>query len=158
MRLSLHKGGCRPDYRGDKGKHKCTYAFFPHASGFGAEAVVRPAYEFNIKPVVIQGKRERESFLTVDAPNVLVETIKPLEAGDGYAIRLYEAEGTGTFADVMLRYPASRIVQSNMLEEGEKELGGGRHIHLWFTPFEIKTICVYPKKAEKENSGRRRDG
>lgn len=158
MRLSLHKGGCRPDYRGDKGKHKCTYAFSPHASGFGAEAVIRPAYEFNIKPVVIEGKRERESFLTVDASNVLVETIKPLEAGDGYAIRLYEAEGTGTFADVMLRYPASRIVQSNMLEEGEKELGGGRHIRLWFTPFEIKTICVYPKKAEKENSGRRRDG
>jgi alpha-mannosidase len=34
MRLTLHKGGCRPDYRGDKGVHYCTYAFLPHNDGF----------------------------------------------------------------------------------------------------------------------------
>lgn len=147
MRLSLHKGGCRPDYRGDKGRHECAYAFAPHASGFGAEAVVKPAYEFNIRPVAAWGMRERESFLTVEASNIIVETVKPMEAGDGYIIRLYESEGTGVFTEMALLYPAERIVQTNMLEEEERELGGGQRLHLWFSPFEIKTIGIYPQRG-----------
>ena len=30
LRLSLHKGGMRPDFRGDKGMHYCEYGFLPH--------------------------------------------------------------------------------------------------------------------------------
>ena len=54
LRLSLHKGGNRPDYEGDKGIHKTVYSFLPHNSGFTTEEVIRPAYELNIP--VVQGK------------------------------------------------------------------------------------------------------
>ena len=145
MWLSLHKGGNRPDYTGDKGIHDCAYAFVPHNCGFGAEAVVRPAYEFNIQPVVVSGNGERDSFLKVDAPNVIIETIKPMEKEDGYVIRLYEAEGTRTKTKLWIKEKGQQIELTNMLEEDGTALTGEGDLLLDFGPFEIKTICVKNK-------------
>lgn len=154
MRLSLHKGGCRPDYRGDKGKHSCTYAFLPHPAGFSAKTVVQPAYAFNIRPVAARGNRERKPLFEVDAPNVLAEAVKPMENGGGYAIRLYEAEGTAVEARISLGHPAAEIVQTNMLEEKEMTFRQRDRITLQFKPFEIKTICV----ILQEETGKREKG
>ena len=143
--LSLHKGGCRPDYRGDKGIHECTYALLPHNSGFGAEAVVQPAYELNIAPIVMPGKKELESFVTVDAPNVIVEAVKPMEDGNGYALRLYEAEGTSVRTKIHLTETGEKVMLTNLLEEEIETLPDEKEIALEFKPFEIKTICVLMK-------------
>lgn len=142
MWLSLHKGGCRPDDRGDKGIHRCSYALLPHDGGFCAESTIRPAYAFNIRPIVAPGANEMPSFIRVSAPNVIVETVKPMEGENGYAIRLYEAEGTATRADVRLKEKGSRILQTDLLEEGGTELESGKDLTLEFRPFEIRTICV----------------
>ena len=144
--LSLHKGGCRPDYRGDKGIHECTYALLPHNGGFGAEAVVQPAYELNIAPVVMPGRKELESFATVDAPNVIVEAIKPMEDGNGYGLRLYEAEGTSVRTKLHLTETGKKIMLTNLLEEEIETLPDEKEIALEFKPFEIKTICVLMKQ------------
>ena len=144
--LSLHKGGCRPDYRGDKGIHECTYALLPHNSGFGAEAVVQPAYELNIAPIVMPGKKELESFVTVDAPNVIVEAVKPMEDGNGYALRLYEAEGTSVRTKIHLTETGEKVMLTNLLEEEIETLPDEKEIALEFKPFEIKTICVLMKQ------------
>lgn len=79
MRLSLHKGGCMPDFRGDKGIHECTYAFLPHVGGFSAENVIEPAYLLNEKPLLVQGSLPMESLLRVGTDHVIVETVKPAE-------------------------------------------------------------------------------
>lgn len=142
MWLSLHKGGCRPDYRGDKGVHYCSYAFLPHNAEFCAEAVVLPAYEFNVKPVVLSGKKEMDSFVKVNKPNILVETIKPMEDANGYVLRLYESEGSRTKVEIVLKEKGIRILQTNMLEEEVCQLPDNECISLEFGPFEIKTICV----------------
>ncbi len=142
MWLSLHKGGTRPDHTGDKGIHSCAYAFVPHNCGFSTEAVVRPAYEFNMQPVVAAGNGERDSFLKVDAPNVIIETVKPMELEDGYVIRLYEAEGTRTKTRLWLKEKGKQILQTNMLEEDGEVLTAEDSIALELRPFEIKTICV----------------
>ena len=144
--LSLHKGGCRPDYRGDKGIHECTYALLLHNSGFGAEAVVQPAYELNIAPIVMPGKKELESFVTVDAPNVIVEAVKPMEDGNGYALRLYEAEGTSVRTKIHLTETGEKVMLTNLLEEEIETLPDEKEIALEFKPFEIKTICVLMKQ------------
>ena len=142
MWLSLHKGGNRPDYTGDKGIHHCAYAFVPHKGGFGAETVVQPAYEFNVSPVVHLGNGEKDSFAKVDAPNVIIETIKPMEKENGYVVRLYEAEGTRTKANLWLKEKGRRVLLTNMLEEEGILLTGEDDFSLEFRPFEIKTICV----------------
>lgn len=92
LRLSLHKGGLRPDYNGDKGEHYCEYAFLPHSGGFSAETVVEPAYELNYKPLVFAGARPRARCERT-APNVVIETLKPCEdGGRAFIARVYEAE------------------------------------------------------------------
>ena len=144
MHLSLHKGGCRPDYRGDKGVHYCNYAFLPHNSGFHAQSVIRPSYLFNIKPIISKGKRSAESFLTIDADNIIAETIKPAEDGEkAFVIRLYEAEGTKTASRIFVHLPVVSAVITNMLEETESSLEQGNIYSLLFRPFEVKTIKIY---------------
>lgn len=143
MHLSLHKGGCRPDYRGDKGVHCCTYAFLPHTGSMSAENVIRPAYLLNEAPLFVSGKLEMESLLTVDAANVIAETVKPAEdAAKCFVLRLYEGEGTWTATKLRLGIAAKEVVETNMLEETKQVLEAGREIDLTFKPFEIKTLLI----------------
>lgn len=142
--LTLHKGGCHPDPRGDAGIHTFTYSILPHNCGFNAESVIRPAYELNIEPTFTEGNTEIASFAEIDAPNVLLETIKFAEDGDGYVLRFYEAEGSGTHATVTLSQSYEKIELVNMLEEPvESVVLEGQKIHLYFNAFEIKTIKIY---------------
>lgn len=143
MHLSLHKGGCLPDYRGDKGIHLCTYAFLPHTGSMSAENVIRPAYLLNEAPLLADGKVEMEGLLTVDAANVIAETIKPAEdTQKAFVLRLYEAEGTWTSAKLALNIPVKEVAETNMLEETKQLLGSDKEIALTFKPFEIKTLLI----------------
>jgi alpha-mannosidase len=147
MRLSLHKGGNRPDYKGDLGKHMCSYGFLPHLGGFSAETVVRSAYAFNYRPLISPGAFEQPSLVHVDAPTVIVETVKPCEdTQKAYILRLYECEGSHT--TTIISIPGAReITETNLLEEAADNGSGGisvrsEEITLTFRPFEIKTLQV----------------
>jgi alpha-mannosidase len=142
MRLSLHKGGNRPDYTADEGLHECRYAFLPHSSPFSAESVVRPAYTFNYLPVITAGRHEREPLFTIDAPAVIAEAIKPCEDTQrAYIVRLYECEGST--APAVLDIPgAKEIAETNLLEEVNGTVVKGGRVSLCFRPFEIKTLRV----------------
>jgi alpha-mannosidase len=143
MRLSLHKGGCRPDERGDQGVHECTYSFLPHNDSFGANSVIKPAYELNVKPIIIRGKLEADSFASVDRDNIIIETVKPCEDNEkAYIMRMYDAEGTYTRAVLSLGRDAKRVSLTNMLEETVEVLPAVNKVELEFKPFEIKTIKV----------------
>lgn len=145
LHLSLHKGGCNPDFTGDKGDHRVTYAFLPHDEGFGAQSVIRPAYLLNYP--VRQGAALPESLpalLRIDADNVICEAVKPCEdAQNAYILRLYEAEGTYTSAAINFQHPVRKICETNMLEENIACLGEEPVIRTAFKPFEIKTYRVY---------------
>jgi alpha-mannosidase len=139
MRLSLHKGGTRPDDIGDKGVHRCRYAILPHAEGFSAESVVRPAYQFNYTPVLKTGCAEQSSLANVDAANVIIETVKPCEdAQNAYILRMYEATGDWTYAKLSFGHAVKAVKICNMLEEEQGDAGE----QLAFRPFEIKTVKV----------------
>ena len=143
MRLSLHKGGCMPDYRGDKGIHTCVYAFLPHLGSMDAVNVVRPAYLLNEKPLPVKGNMALDSFARVEAENVIIETVKPAEdARKAFVLRLYEAEGTQTATKLSFGVPVEQVEETNMLEETLIVLGTGLEVELAFKPFEIKTLLV----------------
>lgn len=143
MRLSLHKGGCRPDYRGDKGIHECTYAFLPHMGSLSAGNVIEPAYMLNEKPIVVEGSLPMESLVTVGTDHVIVETVKPAEETQkGFILRLYEAEGAADTVTLHFSVPVKGLAETNMLEETEKEYETSNQLTLAFRPFEIKTIKV----------------
>lgn len=143
--LSLHKGGCNPDYTGDHGDHRMVYSLLPHDKGFGSETVIRPSYLLNYAP--LQGHQHQESLpalLRIDADNVICEAVKPCEdAQRAYIVRLYEAEGTTCHALITFGHTVQRVTEANMLEENLQEIPCNDGIHLTFKPFEIKTLRVY---------------
>ena len=141
LRLSLHKGGTRPDFEGDHGLHKAVFSFLPHAGGFCAESVVRPAYALNVPVVVGRGDFALQPLAVPQAANVIVETVKPCEdAENACIVRLYEAEGTYTVCPMTYADSVKKIEQTNMLEETQAALTDAP---LTFRPFEIKTIKLY---------------
>lgn len=140
MRLSLHKGGTRPDFNGDRGLHRTVYSFLPHDGGFSANAVIKPAYELNIPVVAGKGDFEASALVVPKADNVIVEVIKPCEDSEkAFIARLYEAEGTYTNCPVEFFEGAKKIEITNMLEEVQGELDSNE---LTFGPFEIKTLKI----------------
>ncbi|MCH5316423.1 MAG: alpha-mannosidase [Eubacterium sp.] len=144
LRLSLHKGGNRPDIEGDRGYHHCVYSFMPHNCGYSAEAVARPAYELNIPHIVSQGKFDILQLVKVNAPNIIVEAIKPCEDADkAFIVRLYEAEGTFTNCEIKFADKVKKFELTNMLEEKTGDTVLGNEFKTQFRPFEIKTIKAY---------------
>lgn len=145
MYLSLHKGGTRPDDKGDKdGIHRCVYSFLPHRSGFNSESVIHPAYMLNIPPVQAKGEYKAKPLVTGLAPNIIVEAIKPCEDNErAFIVRFYEAEGTFTNAYAYFFEGIDKVYETNMLEEvqGEYEVRANG-IEMTFRPFEIKTVKV----------------
>jgi len=143
LRLSLHKGGNRPDVTGDHGVHSCTYSFLPHAGGFSAENVVQPAYCLNFRPVELMGEQVQPSLVEITGGNVLCETVKPCEDGEkAFILRLYECEGG--YAESAVRIPGAReIIETNLLEDEQGEAVSGGELRLVFHPFEIRTLKVY---------------
>jgi alpha-mannosidase len=145
LQLTLLKSGGHPDPRGDQGRHYMTYSLLPHQGGFSVPAVVRPACELN-HPLWLQpmpGAEPAASFCTLSSDQIIVESLKWADDGNGYVLRLYEAECNRCRCDLMLSQPGNRVLETNMLEENGTELTVKDHtVSLVFRPFEIKTIKV----------------
>ena len=143
MHLSLHKGGNRPDFTGDKGAHYCEYSFLPYQGAFGAEHVIRPAFCLNVKPVVTESGMAEATLASVDADHVIIDTVKPSEDGDrAFVLRLYEAEGTAAETTLHINVPVVSAELTNMLEKTEEVLKAAQDISLHFRAFEIKTVKI----------------
>ncbi|MBQ8374048.1 MAG: alpha-mannosidase [Clostridia bacterium] len=140
MGLSLLKSGKRPDTVGEAGVKYFSYAILPHEGGFTAEAVTLPAYAFNRKPVKA-GVPVSLPIQGVTAPNIVLETVKFAEDGDGIVLRLYECERSLTNCELTLN-GEYEIFESDMLEENLRLLGKGRNLSLGFRQFEIKTLIL----------------
>ncbi|MBO4342767.1 MAG: alpha-mannosidase [Clostridia bacterium] len=140
MRLSLHKGGNRPDFTGDHGLHRTVYSLLPHKDAFNAENVIRPAYELNIPAVAGKGDFDSVALIVPAQSNIIVESIKPCEDCEkAFIARLYEAEGSRTHCNLDIFSGAKKVEITNMLEEVTGEYDG---CGLVFRPFEIKTLKI----------------
>ncbi len=144
LRLSLHKGGNRPDHIGDvDGLHRCVYSVLPHNSGFNSESVIKPAYMLNVPALQTKGTVEFNALAGIDADNCFIEAIKPCEdAENAFIVRVYEAEGAYTKAKMTFTDKAKKVALTNMLEEETEVLEGTSPV-VTFRPFEIKTVKVY---------------
>ncbi len=140
--LSLHKGGCKPDPRGDEGYHECVYSLTPHAGAFSAGAVVEPAYALNNPVLTCEGTVSYKAPVTVDSDHVIVETIKPCEKEErAFIVRLYECEGSQAVTKLTTGFDAVRAAAANMLETVQEPLHAEEGCYpLTFRPFEIKTL------------------
>jgi alpha-mannosidase len=113
----------------DQGRQEFRMLLEPHTGTWQDVGVVRTAEEFTAPvPIIYQGIHPGQrpltaSFLSVDAPNVVVSVVKKAEEGDDLIVRCYETSGR----------PAEATLDLALV----KRRWSGK-----FRPFEIKTLRV----------------
>ncbi len=141
MRLSLIKSATMPDVKADQGLHRFTYALLPHTGGW-RNGVLDQAMELN-RPLRILPETggQPQAIVTCDAPNVVIETVKPAEGRAGFVVRLYEAHRQRGPATLNFHRDVREVRRCNLLEDpGEAVPLDGQSITLDLKPFEIVSL------------------
>ena len=145
LSLTLIKSGIEPNPNADVEVHHFTYALYPHGGTWKEAGTVQEAYKLNqpAYTVAAGAPGTSRSFAGVDQDNVILETVKQAEDGNGTIFRLYECQNART--NTVLRVPetVTKAYSTNLLEEIEEELPveNGK-IAFTIKPYEIKTILV----------------
>jgi alpha-mannosidase len=147
LRLSLLRATTNPGLNADVLQtHVFTYSLLPHGGDF-TDGLVRAGYALNA-PALARAVRPRRpkrvlppSFLSVDGENVVIDTVKKAENGNGIVVRLFESHGWQS--DHVLKLPEGirRVVETNLVERDEKELrASSNRVSLDFAPFQVRTL------------------
>jgi alpha-mannosidase len=143
MRISLLRGTTVPDPDADLGEHRFAYAVLPHPGGWREAGVVAEAARFETPVRWLPGPAGPRSFILIDDPNVLIDTVKRAEDSDALLIRLYEAHGGRGRAWLRTAWPVREAVRCNLLEDpGESlEIVDGA-VAIPYRPHEIVSVLV----------------
>lgn len=145
MAITLIKSGIEPNPTTDQEQHVFTYAVYPHAETWRSAETVAQAYFLNQPAYAVNGGAAGKVFslASVDAKNVIVETIKQAEDGDGVIVRMYECENARTQASLTWNRPITSVQECNLLEEPQEELVAEENqIPFTILPYEIKTFRI----------------
>lgn len=145
MALTLVKSGIEPNPVTDQEEHDFTYAIYPHAGGWREAGTVAEAYRLNqpVRALLQTGSDgdSRFSLASVDAPNVVLETIKQAEDGNGIILRLYESENALTKAHVTVNSPFTKAEVCDLLETPEAQAPAENGVvSVTLKPYEIVTL------------------
>jgi len=154
MRISLLRSPTSPDPEADQGEHRFAYSLLPHAGSWG-EATIGAAYALN-DPLMVVGQVGRRpeapdslrlghSLLSVDSPNIVVETVKWAEDGEGIIVRLYESHRQRGMVTLTTSFDLANAWRTNLLEENSLALDAqGSTVTLYVRPYEIVTMRLVP--------------
>ena len=145
MALTLIKSGIEPNPTTDQEEHDFIYAIYPHAEGWRAAGTVAEAYKLN-QPLLVQPQAkalEVFSYASVTNANVIIETIKRAEDGEGTVIRMYESENAYTKTKLTMNADFKKAFICNLLEETENEaVVSGKEIEVVLKPYEVVTVKI----------------
>ncbi len=149
LKLTLLKCATSPNPQADKEVHTFRYALYPHAGSFKTAGTARMAQSFN-QPMIAQ-KLDRQDGTLADTfsliqcanENIMIDTVKEAEDGNGMIVRLYEYFDRKTRAEMTVGVPVKAVYVCDMLENTLKEVPhcDGR-ITLPVSNFEIVTLRV----------------
>ena len=145
--LTLLRAATCPDLNADKGEHDFTYSYYVWDGPFMDCGVVREGYALNVPLTQSAGRCPTHSLMQVDAPTVIIDTVKLAEDGSGDVIvRLYESKHAQTAATLSLGFPAAKAFVCDMLENPQQELAVNTNaVTLAMRAFEIKTVRIKRK-------------
>ncbi len=145
LSLTLIKSGTDPQ-AADREEHFFTYSLYPHLGGFAAQNTVHESFNLNVPVKVIAGapEKDRFSFMSIDCDNVVLETIKHAENGDGIIVRLYETENTRCRVNLSTAFDIKNVTETNLTED--ETLGdvkaNGKNFSFEIKPYEVKTFRI----------------
>ena len=145
MQLTLIKCGTYPNHEADQGKHEFTYSLYPHSESFKRGGTINEAYVLNrpMSAVTAQGGGKLPScggIVSTDCKNIIIETVKPSEDGNGVVIRLFDAWDKKSRPTVNLGFDAENIWLCDLMENKQEKLGSGNSVKLDVKNFEIVTL------------------
>lgn len=146
LRLSLLRGTIHPDPVADYGYHEMSCSLVPHGGDWAAAEIVRRGWEFNTPMTVgklpADAVSESASFLSLSGyDGAVVQTVKPAEDGNGFIVRIYEANGGRGNVKLHCAFPVREVVECNSVEEGATPVLLKENIFNFnITPYQIKTF------------------
>lgn len=150
IRLSLLKSATMPDINADQGEHRMTYSLLPHSGDWRGE-VIPAAYDLN-NPLILRrvsgggSSSAPQPLVTIDAPNVVIETIKRAEDGSGLIVRLYEDQRSRGPFTLETGFNLASAHICNLLEENQETVAvQGNRVHLDISPYQIITLRLVAK-------------
>ncbi|MBN8592283.1 MAG: alpha-mannosidase [Anaerolineae bacterium] len=153
IRISLLRAPTYPDPQADQGEHRFTYSLLPHSDSDGSSApssIAAHAYALNDPLLVVAGQSsgaaQRSLPLVTSAQlNVIIETVKQAEDGDGLIIRAYECNRQRGPATFHFGFPLESASVVNLLEEELAPLTlDGERVTIPLKPYQIITLRVRP--------------
>ena len=146
--LTLLKCATDPDLNADKGRHVFTYSVYSHEGAANASSVVKESYALNNPPFVAPATEKGKallpksfSFVCADADNVVTDTVKQAEAGDGVVVRLYECKNQRSKVRLTVPSLYTKAIFCDLMENGQKEvLLKNGELFFEIKPFEIVTV------------------
>jgi alpha-mannosidase len=146
MRMTLLRSPRWPDPAADVGEHELAFAVMPHAGGWAEAGVTAEALRFGA-PLVGAADTDAapRSLLSVDAPGLLIDTVKRAEDSGVLIVRLYEAHGGRGSARLRVGVPFGAARFTNLLEDPLADARvEGDEVLIPYRPFEIVTVAVDP--------------
>ncbi|MBR2951075.1 MAG: alpha-mannosidase [Lachnospiraceae bacterium] len=160
LRLTLLRSPVFPDPTGDKGIHNFTYSVYPHSGDWRIGSTVKEAYRLNI-PLQTAGYDPLNgstavcscsklnahvpySFVSCSHPNVVIDTIKGAEDGNGIIVRVYESQGARCKAELKFGFAAKKVCECNLMEICEQDIPVTDNSFVFrIKPYEIKTFRIF---------------
>jgi alpha-mannosidase len=150
--ISLIKCATNPNPDADQGRHVFTYSLYPHAGSLAGADTIKLAYLLNRPLFAVAAKRgtgelpEKFSLVAVSADNVILETVKKAEDGDGYIFRMYESRNRLTEFSLNFGFDIKSVELCDLIERPlSKVKHKGGTVKLTAKPFEIITLRVRVK-------------
>ena len=149
MRLTLLRSPKEPDPEADMGEHVFTYSLLPHDGDWRDGETVRRAYELNVPMVAWTSDKASaaRTLLSIDAPNVIIETVKKADREDALIVRIYECAGMDAKARLSTGFRISKASECDLLERDLKALKHDQSsIAFSMKPFELRTVKLVPSR------------
>jgi alpha-mannosidase len=132
----------------DKGEHDFVYSIYPHSGDWRVGDTVREAYQVNVPLCAEVGNGAgcggaMTAFAAINRPNVIVDTIKGAEDGNGLIVRVYESQGARCEAELTFGFELADATECNLMEDDEHAVSvDGGKLRFYIKPYEIKTILL----------------
>lgn len=131
VRMTLIRSSYEPDPLPEIGEHTIRIGLLPHGKDWCEADAVRAGVNFN-QPLIVVGTDVHEgklppkdSYLSVDAPNVILCALKKAEDSDAMILRLYETAGKDTDVTMTLSHAlaSKSAVEVDLLERAVRPNG-----------------------------------
>ena len=153
LSMTLLKCGHMPYPDADKEKHSFTYSILPHKGSFIEAEVVKEAYMLNNPMLAVEmhskaGAQIPQSFSMLEVSGAVLEAVKPAEDGNGYILRIYEANNQAQKAIVKCGMPVADVQLCDLMERPTEMDAKAEYdettntIQVPVKPFEIVTLRV----------------